>query len=129
MRPVFYYAASILPHTDAMLSVIHTSNIPKSNYNVPFNYLCLRVMVDVVDITGAYPYATCFVCKEMGHISRDCLSNDNGLYPNGGCCLECGSVRHFRKDCPEKQKKQGTSQAHLNSFLHVDSLRLSLITK
>ena len=29
-------------------------------------------MVDVVDITGAYPYATCFVCKEMGHISREC---------------------------------------------------------
>lgn len=55
----------------------------------------------------AYPYATCFICKEVGHISKDCPQNERGLYPNGGCCLECGSVRHLRKDCPEKQKKQG----------------------
>ena len=57
--------------------------------------------------SGAYPYATCFVCKKVGHISKDCPDNAHGLYPNGGCCLECGSVRHLRKDCPEKQKKQG----------------------
>lgn len=57
--------------------------------------------------TGAYPYATCFVCKKVGHISKDCPDNAHGLYPNGGCCLECGSVRHLRRDCPDMQKKHG----------------------
>lgn len=58
-------------------------------------------------VLGGYPYATCFVCKKVGHISKDCPKNDHGLYPNGGCCLECGSVRHFKKDCPQHQRKQG----------------------
>ena len=26
----------------------------------------------------------------------------------GGCCRECGSVEHFKKDCPDLQKKKGT---------------------
>ncbi|NXN23751.1 ZCHC9 protein, partial [Nycticryphes semicollaris] len=52
---------------------------------------------------GAFPYAKCFICGEMGHLSRSCPDNPKGLYAEGGCCKLCGSVEHFRKDCPEKQ--------------------------
>lgn len=31
-----------------------------------------------------FPYATCFVCKQQGHLSRDCDKNANGIYPDGG---------------------------------------------
>ncbi|XP_008933656.1 PREDICTED: zinc finger CCHC domain-containing protein 9, partial [Merops nubicus] len=52
---------------------------------------------------GAFPYAKCFICGEMGHLSRSCPDNPKGLYAEGGGCKLCGSVEHFRKDCPEKQ--------------------------
>lgn len=73
---------------------------------------------------GAYPYATCFVCKKSGHISKDCPDNDHGLYPNGGCCLECGSVRHLRRDCPEKQKKLGITNYTLSTMSNQTSADL-----
>ncbi|NWH48788.1 ZCHC9 protein, partial [Fregata magnificens] len=52
---------------------------------------------------GAFPYAKCFICGEMGHLSRSCPDNPKGLYAEGGSCRLCGSVEHFRKDCPEKR--------------------------
>ncbi|NXX49110.1 ZCHC9 protein, partial [Tricholaema leucomelas] len=52
---------------------------------------------------GAFPYAKCFICGEMGHLSRSCPDNPKGLYAEGGGCKLCGSVEHFKKDCPEKQ--------------------------
>ncbi|XP_014815972.1 PREDICTED: zinc finger CCHC domain-containing protein 9 [Calidris pugnax] len=52
---------------------------------------------------GPFPYAKCFICGEMGHLSRSCPDNPKGLYAEGGCCKLCGSVEHFKKDCPEKQ--------------------------
>ncbi|NXS49674.1 ZCHC9 protein, partial [Balaeniceps rex] len=55
---------------------------------------------------GPFPYAKCFICGEMGHLSRSCPDNPKGLYAEGECsggCRLCGSVEHFRKDCPEKQ--------------------------
>lgn len=52
---------------------------------------------------GAFPYAKCFICGEMGHLSRSCPDNPKGLYAEGGCCRLCGSVEHYRKDCPENQ--------------------------
>ncbi|NXF07064.1 ZCHC9 protein, partial [Smithornis capensis] len=52
---------------------------------------------------GPFPYAKCFICGEMGHLSRSCPDNPKGLYAEGGGCRLCGSVEHFRKDCPEKQ--------------------------
>ena len=30
-----------------------------------------------------YPYAKCFICKEIGHIARSCPDNPRGLFPNG----------------------------------------------
>ncbi|XP_074993090.1 zinc finger CCHC domain-containing protein 9 isoform X1 [Calonectris borealis] len=56
---------------------------------------------------GAFPYAKCFICGEMGHLSRSCPDNPKGLYAEGGGCRLCGSVEHFRKDCPEKQNSAG----------------------
>ena len=58
------------------------------------------------DPKGKLPFASCFVCKGTGHISRDCPNNENGLYPNGGGCLECDSKFHFAKDCPTKAEKR-----------------------
>jgi len=49
---------------------------------------------------AAYPLATCFVCKEVGHISRECPDNPRGLYPHGGSCRVCNDVTHFARDCP-----------------------------
>lgn len=45
-------------------------------------------------------FATCFFCKERGHLSRDCPKNEQGIYHKGGSCFECGSVRHLAKECP-----------------------------
>ncbi|CAH2093116.1 unnamed protein product [Euphydryas editha] len=57
-----------------------------------------------------FRFATCFICKESGHIARQCPDNPKGLYPNGGCCKLCGDVTHLRKDCPTvKDKKEEKS--------------------
>ncbi|CAH2267762.1 jg15179 [Pararge aegeria aegeria] len=57
-----------------------------------------------------FRFATCFICKEAGHIARQCPDNPKGLYPNGGNCKLCGDVTHLRKDCPTvKDQKEGTS--------------------
>lgn len=31
-----------------------------------------------------YNFATCFICKEQGHIAKQCPDNQRGLYPKGG---------------------------------------------
>ncbi|XP_034834545.1 zinc finger CCHC domain-containing protein 9-like [Maniola hyperantus] len=57
-----------------------------------------------------FRFATCFICKEAGHIARQCPDNPKGLYPNGGGCKLCGDVTHLRKDCPTvNEKKESTS--------------------
>ncbi|XP_065218319.1 zinc finger CCHC domain-containing protein 9-like [Planococcus citri] len=55
-----------------------------------------------------YKHATCFICKQEGHISKQCPDNPRGLYPEGGGCRVCGDVTHLKKDCPKmsKRKKQ-----------------------
>lgn len=68
----------------------------------------------------SFAYATCFICGKQGHWSRLCPDNPNGLYPNGGCCNECGSIEHFKRDCPTLLKKQG--QFDRMKFSSIDLL-------
>lgn len=49
----------------------------------------------------ALKYASCFICREQGHIARECPDNPRGLYPRGGACRMCGDVTHMKKDCPQ----------------------------
>ncbi|XP_036385568.1 zinc finger CCHC domain-containing protein 9 [Megalops cyprinoides] len=62
-----------------------------------------RCRAKVDPAVGDYPYAKCFICNQMGHLSKSCPDNPKGLYAAGGCCRVCGSVEHFQKDCPEHQ--------------------------
>lgn len=57
-------------------------------------------------LAGAFPFAKCFICQEMGHLARSCPENPRGLYPQGGGCKICGSVEHLKRDCPQLLKKK-----------------------
>lgn len=64
--------------------------------------------------TDSYKYATCFICHEQGHISRQCPDNQKGLYPKGGACKVCGDVTHLKKDCPKFQAQQESQTIKLD---------------
>ncbi|XP_022111013.1 zinc finger CCHC domain-containing protein 9-like [Acanthaster planci] len=55
---------------------------------------------------GEFPFAKCFICQEMGHLSRSCPDNPRGLYPLGGGCKHCGSVEHRKQHCPHSVDAQ-----------------------
>lgn len=60
--------------------------------------------------TGELKWASCFICKEVGHISSACPKNDKGIYPRGGGCRFCGSNKHLARDCrPTETNSAGTS--------------------
>lgn len=52
------------------------------------------------------PFAKCFICNEMGHLTRSCTSNTKGVFPKGGECRVCGSINHRAKDCPDEEKER-----------------------
>ncbi|CAD8171693.1 unnamed protein product [Paramecium pentaurelia] len=60
--------------------------------------------------SGSLKFATCFVCKETGHISRDCPKNPKGLYAYGGGCYICSSTHHTQANCPQNPKNRIISQ-------------------
>ncbi|XP_022916719.1 zinc finger CCHC domain-containing protein 9-like [Onthophagus taurus] len=62
-----------------------------------------------------YKFATCFICNEQGHISRQCPDNNRGLYPKGGACKVCGDVTHLKKDCPKYQAQQEALNVEVDS--------------
>eukprot|EP01038_Epipyxis_sp_PR26KG_P016253 gene16253-22132_t len=55
-------------------------------------------------------YANCFICKQDGHIARDCQENANGLYPMGGCCHICLQKTHLARDCPDRTEEDVEKQ-------------------
>ena len=51
------------------------------------------------------PFAVCFICKQKGHLAGQCSKNENGVYPQGGACKNCGGKNHLSHDCPQRIKK------------------------
>merc|ERR1712071_161878 len=51
-----------------------------------------------------YTYAECFICHQVGHLTKTWASNDNGIYPRGGSCYKCNEKTHLARDCPTVQK-------------------------
>ena len=43
----------------------------------------VSLSADALDNTGEFPYAKCFICGEIGHLTRSCPDNPRGLYPRG----------------------------------------------
>lgn len=50
-----------------------------------------------------YMFADCFICKQPGHLTRQCPKNETGLYPKGGACFSCGSKLHLSRNCDNKR--------------------------
>jgi zinc finger CCHC domain-containing protein 9 len=78
------------------------------------------------------PFATCFICNQMGHLASQCPQNSKGIYVNGGCCRVCGSLRHLATHCPENtsnNKKRpkpndgidGTNDVEVEDLLEQDA--------
>ncbi|CAH2044009.1 unnamed protein product, partial [Iphiclides podalirius] len=69
-----------------------------------------------------FRFATCFICKEAGHIARQCPDNPKGLYPNGGCCKLCGDVTHLKKDCPTTNLKKEETSIKLQTLDNTENI-------
>lgn len=78
-----------------------------------------------------YRYAHCFLCKEQGHIAKQCPDNPRGVYPKGGACHLCGDVTHYARNCPkniEEKEKNTVTVKTLNKNL-VEALDEELHSK
>ncbi|XP_061719101.1 zinc finger CCHC domain-containing protein 9-like [Cydia pomonella] len=69
-----------------------------------------------------FRFATCFICREQGHLARQCPDNPKGLYPNGGSCKLCGDVTHLRKDCPTTQGQREDTSLKLGTLESADNI-------
>jgi len=76
------------------------------------------------------PFARCFICKGMGHLSIQCEQNSHGIYVNGvGSCRICGKKDHLVQNCPEKLKESrrevqddAEKEANVDEFLEDEDL-------
>uniref|UniRef100_A0A8C5P782 Acyl-CoA thioesterase 12 n=1 Tax=Leptobrachium leishanense TaxID=445787 RepID=A0A8C5P782_9ANUR len=78
---------------------------------------------------GEFPYAKCFICGEMGHLSRSCPDNPKGLYAEGGRCRKCGSVEHFQRDCPEHQNSSQMTVGRWLNGMSADHEEIPVLPK
>ncbi|CAG4991184.1 unnamed protein product [Colias eurytheme] len=69
-----------------------------------------------------FRFATCFICREPGHLARQCPDNPKGLYPNGGSCKLCGDVTHLRKDCPTVSEQKESTSIKLSTLDTSDNI-------
>lgn len=78
-----------------------------------------------------FRFAECFICKEQGHIAKQCPDNPKGLYPRGGACKQCGDVTHLKKDCPQliEKKEEMTITAGLRDDRMIEVLDEDLMEK
>ncbi|KAG8456424.1 hypothetical protein GDO86_002269 [Hymenochirus boettgeri] len=79
-----------------------------------------RCRAKVDPALGEFPFAKCFICGEMGHLSRSCPDNPKGLYAEGGSCRICGSVEHFQRDCPKHQNSAQLTVSRWSNGMSAD---------
>lgn len=64
-----------------------------------------------------YAHAQCFLCDTKGHLASACPKNDRGVYPNGGCCHYCGSVKHMARNCRPTQSAQNGNEIIISASM------------
>ncbi|KAI0305620.1 hypothetical protein B0F90DRAFT_1699495 [Multifurca ochricompacta] len=63
-----------------------------------------------------FPFASCFVCSENGHLASSCPKNNGkGVYPNGGSCKLCGETTHLARDCTFRKTEGSAAVALLGT--------------
>ncbi|KAJ3108167.1 hypothetical protein HDU97_002079 [Phlyctochytrium planicorne] len=73
--------------------------------------------IDKSLISGIELENICYKCgsnehkSSQWHLAGACEQNEKGLYPMGGSCRYCGSVRHLAKDCkPSRNDGAGVTE-------------------
>lgn len=64
-----------------------------------------------------YAHALCFICNTKGHLASACPKNDRGVYPNGGCCHYCGSIKHLGRNCRPTQSASNGNEVIISASL------------
>lgn len=64
-----------------------------------------------------YSHALCFLCDTKGHLASACPKNDRGVYPNGGSCHYCGSIKHLARNCRPAQSATNGNEVIISASL------------